>query len=124
METGVDFEVLKSRLAGCYVTVPTPFEDSAGFPVNHHAIRSYVRFLLDHGLSTDYATLLSGGAAGDFSTMSFEERLSVAETIADETQGKSGLAHFRWRNPSVKALGEARIGVVESERHGRGIATA
>ena len=38
MEKGVDFEVLKSRLAGCYVTVPTPFEDSAGFPVNHHAI--------------------------------------------------------------------------------------
>jgi dihydrodipicolinate synthase/N-acetylneuraminate lyase len=92
MEKGVDFEVLKSRLAGCYVTVPTPFEDSAGFPVNHHAIRSYVRFLLDHGLNTDYATLLSGGAAGDFSTMSFEERIAVAETIADEAQGKIPLA--------------------------------
>src|SRR4029079_1662726 len=92
MEKGVDFEFLKSRWAGCYVTVPTPFEDSAGFPVNHHAIRSYVRFLLDHGLNTDYATLLSGGAAGDFSTMGFEERISVAETIADEAKGKIPLA--------------------------------
>jgi 4-hydroxy-tetrahydrodipicolinate synthase len=88
----VDFEALKSRLAGCYVTVPTPFQDSAGFPVNHHAIRAYVRFLLDHGLTEEYATLLAGGAAGDFSTMTFEERISVAETVADQVEGKVPLA--------------------------------
>lgn len=85
-------EVLKSRLAGCYVTVPTPFEDHDGFPVNHQALRSYVRFLIERGLTTDYATLLAGGAAGDFSTMTFEERLGVAETVADEAQGRVPLA--------------------------------
>ncbi len=91
-ETTLDFEKLKSRLAGCYVTIPTPFEDSAGFPVNYAAIRTYVRFLIDNGLTTDYATLLAGGAAGDFSTMSFEERVSVAETVVEEAQGRVPLA--------------------------------
>ncbi|MFB9980808.1 dihydrodipicolinate synthase family protein [Mesorhizobium kowhaii] len=88
----MDFEKLKLRLAGCYVTIPTPFEDSAGFPVNHQAIRVYVRFLIDNGLNTEYATLLAGGAAGDFSTMSFEERTGVGETVVDEAQGRVPLA--------------------------------
>lgn len=88
----MDFEKLKSRLAGCYVTIPTPFEDNTGFPVNHGAIRTYVRFLIDNGLTTEYATLLAGGAAGDFSTMSFEERISVAETVVGEAQGRVPLA--------------------------------
>ncbi|MEQ1956566.1 dihydrodipicolinate synthase family protein [Mesorhizobium sp. CN2-181] len=88
----MDFEDVKARLAGCYVTVPTPFEDSAGLPVNYSALRQYVRFLLDNGLNADYATLLSGGAAGDFSTMLFDERIKVAETIADVVQGRVPLA--------------------------------
>lgn len=91
-ETNLDFETAKSRLAGCYVTVPTPFEDSPGFPVNPQALRTYVRFLIDNGLTADNATLLAGGAAGDFSTMSFQERVGVAETIADEAAGRLPLA--------------------------------
>jgi 4-hydroxy-tetrahydrodipicolinate synthase len=92
MEAVLDFELLKSRLAGCYVTVPTPFEDSAGFPISFAALRQYIRFLLQGGLTADYATLLSGGAAGDFSTMTFDERLKVAETVADEVNGRVPLA--------------------------------
>jgi 4-hydroxy-tetrahydrodipicolinate synthase len=88
----LDFEHLKSRLAGCYVTVPTAFEDSPAFPVSHAAIRAYVRFLLDSGLTAEYATLLAGGAAGDFSTMTFDERVAVAQTVADEAQGRIPLA--------------------------------
>jgi 4-hydroxy-tetrahydrodipicolinate synthase len=88
----LDFEHLKSRLAGCYVTVPTAFEDSPAFPVSHAAIRAYVRFLLDSGLTAEYATLLAGGAAGDFSTMTFDERVAVGQTVADEAQGRIPLA--------------------------------
>jgi 4-hydroxy-tetrahydrodipicolinate synthase len=88
----VNPELLKSRLAGCYVTIPTPFEDREGFPVNHSALRSYVRFLIESGLNRDYATLLAGGAAGDFSTMTFEERLRVGETVVDEATGRVPLA--------------------------------
>jgi 4-hydroxy-tetrahydrodipicolinate synthase len=74
------------------VTVPTPFADTDGFPVNHEALRHYVRFLVKSGLTTEYATLLAGGAAGDFSTMTFEERIRVGETLADEANGRVPLA--------------------------------
>jgi len=70
---------LKKMLEGCYVTIPTPFHDTPEMAVNESALRAYVRFLIDTGLNGEYATLLAGGAAGDFSTMSFEERLRVAE---------------------------------------------
>jgi len=82
-----DPSTLKKKLEGCYVTVPTPVADQHGWPVDEQALRAYVRFLLDGGLTTDYATLLTGGAAGDFSTMTFEERVRVAEVVADETNG-------------------------------------
>ncbi|MEQ1523818.1 MAG: dihydrodipicolinate synthase family protein, partial [Aestuariivirga sp.] len=72
---------LKSLLEGCYVTVPTPFSDSESMPVDEKALRSYVRFLVDAGLNADNATFLAGGAAGDFSTMSFEERERVASIV-------------------------------------------
>ena len=82
----------KKRLQGCYVTIPTPFEDSPEMAVNAAALRRYVRFLIDAGLTSDYATLLAGGAAGDFSTMTFEERLMVAETVIDEAAGAVPIA--------------------------------
>jgi len=78
---------LKKLLEGCYVTVPTPFEDAEGLPVNERALRAYVRFLIDAGLTADYATLLAGGAAGDFSTMTFDERARVASIVIDEVHG-------------------------------------
>ncbi len=78
---------LKSLLTGCYVTIPTPFRDEEGMPVNEAALRAYVRFLLDAGLTADYATFLAGGAAGDFSTMSFDERAFVASIVIDEVAG-------------------------------------
>jgi dihydrodipicolinate synthase/N-acetylneuraminate lyase len=66
-------------------------------------LRSFVRFLLDNGLNADNATLLAGGAAGDFSTMSFEERLGVAETVMDEAAGRVPLA-FGGQTTSTREL--------------------
>ncbi len=83
---------LKQLLEGCYVTVPTPFADTAGFPVDLQALRTYVRFLIDNGLDASNATFLAGGAAGDFSTMSFDERVQVAETVIDEVAGRVPVA--------------------------------
>lgn len=83
---------LRRRLEGCYVTVPTPFADEPGWPINEAALRAYVRFLIDNGLNERYATLLAGGAAGDFSTMTFEERLRVAEIVVDECAGRAPVA--------------------------------
>ena len=88
----MDFDKVKKKLFGCYVTIPTPFEDKENLPVNYLALRKYARFLIDSGLNANYATYLAGGAAGDFSTMSLDERLLVGETVADEVNGKVPLA--------------------------------
>ena len=83
---------LKTALQGCYVTIPTPFSDTADLPVNEAALRHHVRFLIDAGLTGDYATFLAGGAAGDFSTMTFDERVRVAEVVVDEVGGRAPVA--------------------------------
>jgi len=77
----VNTESLKARLQGCYVTIPTPFKDEPDYPIDETALRSYVRFLLENGLNGNYATFLAGGAAGDFSTMTFEERLVLPQRV-------------------------------------------
>ncbi|MBI1779108.1 MAG: dihydrodipicolinate synthase family protein [Proteobacteria bacterium] len=81
----------KARLAGCYITVPTMFKDP-DLELDLGAIRRHVRFLVSRGIAADNATLLAGGAAGDFSTMTFEERVKVAEAVVDEAAGKIPVA--------------------------------
>ena len=75
----MDYEDLQNKLRGCYVTVPTPFKDTKNLPLNFDALKDYVEFLLGNGLDNKNCTLLFGGAAGDFSTMSFDERLLLAK---------------------------------------------
>jgi 4-hydroxy-tetrahydrodipicolinate synthase len=88
----VQTERLKKKLEGCYVTVPTPFRDEEGFPVDEETLRTYVRFLIDGGLTAENATFLAGGAAGDFSTMTFDERIRVAEIVISEVAGRVPVA--------------------------------
>lgn len=83
---------LKRMLEGCYVTVPTPFIDAPGFPINEDALRTYVRFLLVGGLTGDNAVFLAGGAAGDFSTMTFDERAHVVSIVVNEVGGRVPVA--------------------------------
>lgn len=87
----VDRDQLKRRLSGCYVTVPTMFRDD-DLELDLPAIRRHVRFLLDGGIKEQTGVLLAGGAAGDFSTMSFSERLQVAETVIDAVDGRVPVA--------------------------------
>lgn len=87
-----DMQRLRQRLEGCYVTVPTPFRDAPDWPVDEAALRAYIAFLLDNGLVEGRATLLAGGAAGDFSTMTFDERLRVAAIAAEACRGRVPLA--------------------------------
>lgn len=84
----MDRDLACSRLTGCYVTIPTMFRDDASLTVDQEAIRKHVRFLIDGGIRTGTGVLLAGGAAGDFSTMSFDERVSVAETVVQEAAGR------------------------------------
>jgi 4-hydroxy-tetrahydrodipicolinate synthase len=88
----MNFDEDRARLQGCYVTIPTMFRDDADLSVDHDAIRRHVNFLIDGGLTTGNAVLLAGGAAGDFSTMTFEERVGVWQTAIDAARGRVPIA--------------------------------
>jgi dihydrodipicolinate synthase/N-acetylneuraminate lyase len=87
----MDREKLKKSLEGCYITVPTMFRDP-DLEVDTGAIRRHVKFLLSRGINAENAVLLAGGAAGDFSTMSFDERRTVAEAVVAEANGRVPVA--------------------------------
>ncbi len=81
----------RQRFGGCYVTVPTPFRDD-DLSVDLPALRRHVTYLIDGGIVRGNGMLLAGGAAGDFSTMTFEERVKVAETVAETAAGRVSVA--------------------------------
>jgi dihydrodipicolinate synthase/N-acetylneuraminate lyase len=87
----MDSATRRSRLEGCYVTIPTMFRDP-DLEVDLDAIRRHVSFLIDGGLTTGDAVLLAGGAAGDFSTLTFDERLAVADAVVTEAAGRVPIA--------------------------------
>lgn len=84
-------KVLRDNLQGCYITIPTMFRDS-DLEVDLEATRMHCRFLLDKGAAAGNAVLLAGGAAGDFSTMSLEERFEIARTVKEEVNGVAPVA--------------------------------
>lgn len=81
----------RDRLSGCYVTIPTMFRDP-DLEVDLDAIRRHVRFLIDGGLVEGDAVLLAGGAAGDFSTLTFDERLAIIDAVVEEAAGRVPIA--------------------------------
>ena len=83
----MDRERARRRLSGCYVTVPTMFREQ-DLEVDLEAIRQHVRFLIEGGINESTGVILAAGAAGDFPTMSFDERLRVAEAVIEETDGR------------------------------------
>ena len=88
----MDFDNARQRLCGCYVTVPTLFHDDDELSLNLEGIGRHVSFLLAGGLESGNAVFLAGGAAGDFSTMTFEERVAVAGTVVEAVAGRAPVA--------------------------------
>lgn len=84
-------ESLRERLEGSYITIPTMFSDP-DLEVNLRATRKVVRFMLDRGMDSAHGTLLVGGAAGDFSTLTFEERLRLFDAVLEEINGAMPVA--------------------------------
>ena len=78
----MDYSQLKKDLEGLYITIPTLFNDP-DMGINEDGIRQHVSFLKSNGINRQNAVLLAGGAAGDFSTMSFEERVRVAGIVKE-----------------------------------------
>ena len=76
----MDYSQLKKDLEGLYITIPTLFNDP-DMTINEDGIRQHISFLRNNGINRQNAVLLAGGAAGDFSTMSYEERVRVAGIV-------------------------------------------
>ena len=81
----------KRRLEGCYVTIPTMFSDP-GLTLDVAATSRAVRWMIDRGLDAEHGTFLVGGAAGDFSTMSFDERVRLMEGVIEAVGGAVPIA--------------------------------
>jgi 4-hydroxy-tetrahydrodipicolinate synthase len=60
-------------------------------------------------LGGDTATFLAGGAAGDFSTMTFDERVRVAEVVADEVNGAVPLAFGAQSTSTLELIKLAKV---------------
>ena len=83
----MDREQARQRLCGCYVTLPTLFRDD-DLAVDLPAMRRHVDFVIDGGVQSGRGVLLVGGAAGDFSTMSFDERIAATTGVVEQAAGR------------------------------------
>lgn len=87
----MNLETSRGDLHGCYVTLPTFFRDE-DLEVDYAATRRHVRFLIERGLRTGNGVLLTCGAAGDFSTLTFDERVRVTQEVVEEAAGRVPVA--------------------------------
>ncbi len=103
-----NFRELRDRLVGCYITVPTMFRDPE-LEVDCAAIRRHVAFLRERGVAAGNGVLLAGGAAGDFSTMTLQERAAVAEAVRDAAGGAMPIAMGTQTTSTRELIELARI---------------
>ena len=82
----------QGRLQGCYVTIPTMFHDDVAFSIDFDAIHRHVGWVIEGGCTTGDAVLLAGGAAGEFSTLTFDERVAVAAAVVEAAAGRVPVA--------------------------------
>jgi 4-hydroxy-tetrahydrodipicolinate synthase len=108
-----DRDNIIARISGCFTPLPTLYE-GANLEVNLKGMRRHVRFLLDGGIRQGSGVLLVSGAAGDFTALSVEERLRIAESVLDEAAGKVGVIlgaqSANQREVIALARGAAKLG--------------
>lgn len=78
---------LARRISGCYIPIPTIFRDG-DLELNLPAMKQHVQFLVTGGAKEGQSAILVGGGAGEFHTMSVEERLRIAEAAVEAAAGK------------------------------------
>jgi len=78
-------EQVKSKLTGCYIAIPTLFKD--GEELDAEAMRQHVRWLIHKGVKEGNGMILIAGAAGEFATLTLDERKEMADAISAEAAG-------------------------------------
>jgi len=82
----MDVEEARKRLRGPFVPMITPFKPS--LELDLESFRENVRFLLNKGVRTGKGVLMAAVAAGEFPTMTMEERKAVAKALVEEAKGR------------------------------------
>src|SRR5262245_31917010 len=85
-EASVDRQATIRRLGGCYLAVPTLFNDDLS--LNLDGMERHIEFLIAGGIREGNATILVNGAAGEFPVLSLEERGQTAEAAVRAAGGK------------------------------------
>jgi 4-hydroxy-tetrahydrodipicolinate synthase len=101
------------RIRGCYVPIPTLFNDG-DLELNLAGMRRHVRHLLAEGVKEGNGVILTAGGAGEFSVLSVDERLKIAEAVIEEAAGRVGVilgvGTTNQRELTALVKGAARLG--------------
>lgn len=81
---------LARRISGCYIPIPTLFRDG-DLELNLPGMQKHIQFLVERGARTGQTAILVGGGAGEFHTLSLDERLRIAEAAVEAANGKVGI---------------------------------
>jgi len=85
-EISMDAEEARRRLRGPYVPMTTPFEPDCS--LDTEGFRALVRALLKGGIREGQGVLMAAVAAGEFPTMTMEERKEIARALSEEALGR------------------------------------
>ncbi len=111
----MDKALLAERISGCYVPIPTLFSDG-DLELNLSGMQKHVRFLLKGGVREGKSAILVAGGAGEFPSLSVEERLRCAEAVVEAANGQVpvilGAQTTNQRELIALATGAERIGCV------------
>lgn len=86
----MDREQAIRRISGCYIPMPTLFTDGS-LEVNLAGMRRHARHLVDGGVKEGNGVLLVCGGAGEFASLSTDERLKVLDAVLAEVGGRVGV---------------------------------
>ena len=104
-------EEFQAKLQGVHSVLFTPFKDANVFEVDHDAIRSNLRYLLNAGIQV----VITTGSGGEFSSLTDEERVEVWKTVVSEAKGKAliiaGNGHSSTKQTIELTQEAERIGV-------------
>ena len=102
----MDREAVMEQLQGCFLAVPTLFEDDLS--LNLDGMRRLIGFLLDSGLRTGNAMLLVNGATGEFPVLTLDERKQTAEAVVDAADGRIPVIVGAQTSSTLEAIEVAR----------------